>query len=563
MSKYNQKGIAHIFITLLLIAGITLSIYLVQTKTNLLPKASENQDPTNTNYNMGVLVIKYFPPDASGQNLDAAITGVNQPLSHIRTYVNDLTNQGITQISNGTKFHGYKDTTALSAINYQVVDTKEYLEALPVSANKVPWNPAMYRPDYQKILARENICDYVDNKNVKQIWLWGYHYGNIEPVEADMAMGNSAQSYWNYPGYGDVSNSEQTNDLPTCNKTYTLYNYNYGRGLGEMLEDHGHQIEAVFRFVDSTLWDKFQKPNGDTNPQVVNHCGWTHSPPNSGDWSGDRGQYDWNDKTIVKSDCEDWQPEGGGIVKDSNCNNWYEPFYNKSYVDIPCQEDLGVAFKIWWMQNIPGRNNTLTYQGKPLRNWWDFYADFDTALSLGKSLTSRPPTIAVVCSVNPLQINIGGSATWRVDAEGGVRPYDISWDGTDGLHAIGDTGQTNTATVTYTLAGTKTGLVRVKDQANGEVFKNCPSITVIGPSPSPSASSFVSPSPTSSPTPSPSPSSSPVIKPGDIDRDGDVDIFDYSLFIQDFVSRNIRSDLNGNNRVDIFDYNILVQNFGR
>ena len=34
---------------------------------------------------------------------------------------------------------------------------------------------------------------------------------------------------------------------------------------------------------------------------------------------------------------------------------------------------------VYWMQNIPGANNGLQYNGKPLRNWWAFVGDFDTA----------------------------------------------------------------------------------------------------------------------------------------------------------------------------------------
>jgi hypothetical protein len=386
MPQLNQKGIAHIFLTLLLVLGIGVGVYLVK-NTVILSSEAANGVSNNNIYNSGVLVIKYFPLDSSGQNLDVSITGVNRTLADARSYADSLTGQGITQMTNGTKFKGYKDSS-VPAITYSITSSKEYLDALPVSTNRVPWNPSVFRPNYNQILTRENICDWVDNKGVKQVWLWGYHHGNIEPVESNMAMGTSSQAFWNRGNYGDVSNSEQTNDMPICSKTYTLYNYNYGRGLGELLEDHGHQIEAVFRFVDNILWEKFQRPNGDTNTNIVNHCGWTHSPPNSGDWGGDRGQYDWNDKTIVKSDCEDWKPDGGGVVKNTNCNNWYEPFYGASYATVPCQDDTGVAFKVWWMQNIPGKANTLTYQGKLLRNWWDFYADIDASLASGKALTT-------------------------------------------------------------------------------------------------------------------------------------------------------------------------------
>jgi hypothetical protein len=40
------------------------------------------------------------------------------------------------------------------------------------------------------------------------------------------------------------------------------------------------------------------------------------------------------------------------------------------------------------MQNIPGKDNGLTYQNNPLRNWWEFIGDFDAAIAQGKSLTS-------------------------------------------------------------------------------------------------------------------------------------------------------------------------------
>ena len=55
--------------------------------------------------------------------------------------------------------------------------------------------------------------------------------------------------------------------------------------------------------------------------------------------------------------------------------------------------------------------------------------------------------------------------------------------------------------------------------------------------------------------------------PGDLDRDGDVDIDDYNTLISDFGKTGtagwIPADIDKNGRVDIFDYNILVGNFGK
>lgn len=52
---------------------------------------------------------------------------------------------------------------------------------------------------------------------------------------------------------------------------------------------------------------------------------------------------------------------------------------------------------------------------------------------------------------------------------------------------------------------------------------------------------------------------------GDLDKDGDVDIFDYNLLADNFgvtTCGNI-ADIDVNCKIDIFDYNILVENFGQ
>jgi len=51
-------------------------------------------------------------------------------------------------------------------------------------------------------------------------------------------------------------------------------------------------------------------------------------------------------------------------------------------------------------------------------------------------------------------------------------------------------------------------------------------------------------------------------KAGDFDQDGDIDIFDYNVLIQNFNTINCTVNLNGSCSIDIFDYNILIQNFG-
>ena len=77
-------------------------------------------------------------------------------------------------------------------------------------------------------------------------------------------------------------------------------------------------------------------------------------------------------------------------------------------------------------------------------------------------------------------------------------------------------------------------------------------------------SSLTSSSPAPSVTPSPTPAAS-AVKPGDIDGNNKVDIFDYNIILTNFgqTGANIPGDFDNNNRVDIFDLNTLLTNFGK
>ncbi len=93
-----------------------------------------------------------------------------------------------------------------------------------------------------------------------------------------------------------------------------------------------------------------------------------------------------------------------------------------------------------------------------------------------------------------------------------------------------------------------------------------PVLAVISPTPAPTLlpTSSPTPSPVSSHSPSPSPAAS--AKPGDIDGNNKVDIFDYNQLLTDFGAHSglaLRSDIDKNGKVDIFDYNLLLTNFGK
>jgi hypothetical protein len=263
----------------------------------------------------------------------------------------------VQALEQGSTYHGYKDPTAKPSLQYEILDMIEFLEPLPTWAkpgHQVPMT------DYNAIMKQVDVQHWVEERGVKEIWIWGYHGGVVDLWESNMAG-----------PFGDISNSDRDpHDLPVLDKTYTVYHYNYQRGPSEAVEDHIHQIEHVLNYVDGRdrtppeqwhnllFWGHFV--GSDHSHKIVQPgCGWAHYPPN-----GER-DYDWANPRYVQTDIEDWQPDGGGQKKRLNCKRW---------------NGDSLTWFIYWMQNLPGGNNGLTYRGRPLRNWWTFIGDFDTAM---------------------------------------------------------------------------------------------------------------------------------------------------------------------------------------
>jgi hypothetical protein len=292
-------------------------------------------------YAVPTLLVHYFP--VKNSRIDRDVTGdVDAPLDAIREHTTQTTQQMVRALETGSTYHGYKDPTAQPSLCYQIVDAIEFLEPLPTHRKLGHRQPMT---DYKAIMNQVDIRYWVEERGIKEVWLWGYHGGVVNIWESNMAG-----------PYGDISNSNRDpKDLPVLSKTYTVFHYNYQRGPSEAVEDHIHQIESVLRHVNHDLfWNKFVGKPG------AWRCGWAHYPPN-----GER-DYDWKNRKYVWTDIEDWHPDGTGRRKRINCRRW---------------DSDSLAWFIYWMQNLPGADNGLSYHGRPLTNWWVFFGDFDGAMA--------------------------------------------------------------------------------------------------------------------------------------------------------------------------------------
>lgn len=315
-------------------------------------------------FQVPILELKFFPLDPSG-NLDASETEITSTLPAIRTRVQTMSQDTLNALNRSTVY--VKDPSAQSSIAYSIYETREFLIPVPKTSSF-----GGTKADHIKILGELNVCNFVDNLGVKEVWIWMYHTGQVAPVESNMSMGQVSRPFWTHSTHGDISNSGGVNDLPICQKTYTVYDYNYGRGPGEAVHNRGHQLERLFGFADDYLFrNLFSRPIGQTGG-VVNGCGNTHFPVNG------QSDYDYANTLQVLTNCSDWHPDGSGSVETVNVNAWNTI------------NDPQLGWLVWWMQRMPGRGNNLVYNGRPLRNWWELMGDFDAAMALGGRTLWKP-----------------------------------------------------------------------------------------------------------------------------------------------------------------------------
>lgn len=548
MPKLNERGVVHLFVLLILLVGVLAGVYLVSSGNPLklfskaanppivfksvdgasLPNSPSGIPRTNSptfrveltstlgppvagssslltpklvfaaeqgsavsGYPLGVLVLKYFPLTSNGQNIDISVTGdIGEPYDVIKKRTDDVTNQLKISLEKASSYLGYKDPNAKPALRYTIVDTKEYKQAVPIKAK--PGRPTV--PDYNGILSSQNICDYVNNKNVKEVWLWAYQGPNKSDGQPYLGISESKMS----GPYGDISNSFRDNDMPSCGKTYRVYTFNYGRYTAEALESWGHQIEAEMDAVDRNLYrDRFQGPTYPQTVGVTGRCGSVHNPPNA------RFEYDRGNPTPQKSDCLNWNPDSMGSLSDISCQNW------GCSNDDPIANNFALNYQIWLLQNMPGQGNTKTYQGKQFRNWWDIHGDFDNVMANSRTLFISPsPSPLVIPSPSPTPTPIP-TPTPAI----GTVSYKIAADPTD-LDKISYVPyKTDPTTLIYTLKDQTPGMkfvwVEFKDNS-GRTDRRSAQIELVSVNPT------LMPAATLSPTPTLKPVATPVLTPAPI-----------------------------------------------
>ena len=316
-----------------------------------------------------VVVLKYFPVTGDGQNIDIDVTGdVDGPLADLQARVIGMTAGVANALSDGSTYRGYADSSAEPGVQYSIVDTIEIHTPVPsVPSTLNPDYPK--RADYASIMDSLSICDRVTDQHIDQVWIWAYQ----GPHQLDIS-----ESKMSGP-HGDISNSYRLDDMPHCGRTYTVYTYNYGRGTAEAIHNHGHQLEAELAAIDAHMfYDLFEGTEPHPSGIATGRCGSVHNPPNAA------FEYDWANADPNPSDCLDWDPDGLGTTTQLSCSTW--GCADHGDLDNPQRNWI-----VFWMQNLPGAGNPITFGGRQLRDWWTVHTDFDTTMESCRTLVLPCP----------------------------------------------------------------------------------------------------------------------------------------------------------------------------
>lgn len=377
-----------------------------------------------------VLALEYLPRDLvntqllsapeTGFGLDATVNG--RDISYWEQKTDESINAIIPYLNDATRFHGYKDTNSPQFLNFYVLDKKKFYDAIPrgYQLGSNPRGGINYRPNYGQILRDINICDYVDGKGVKEVWMYGYHNDSQEFLPSDKSRIVPDESRMSSK-YGDISNSlpkestiPEQYRMPVCNNSYTLYNFIIGAGsqnLGTEVHNRLHQIENMIPFAESKwppvredrpssnikgsiFWGNFSEYVQDYTKRSSyrSSCGNAHYTPNWGSLGND---YNYGITDKREFNCETWNPDPSKTTYISaGCERW------------GCNE---LGFYKWFMQNMPGYNNGIVYNGQQMRNWWEAVYDFNAFIDKGKTLYGESNYPA--CLNSNLAINLASSPT--------------------------------------------------------------------------------------------------------------------------------------------------------
>jgi hypothetical protein len=324
-------------------------------------------------------------------------------------------------IEQGSRYHNYKDSASIPSIGYRVLDYITVYESTPPGDILTGYGGGalIYNCDYDQIFNRFNVKDYIENKGVKEIWIWADGMGADIPcydpaINLTENFRGTSESNMSSPVTGDISNSYRIPDLPIYNSSYIVIHQTSHRTQSTNMEPHTHQFESMLTYINnkqdgntSLFWNDFVGKIG--------RCGWTHTPPNTEINYGYMSyiQHDTSRVKPVLSDIEDWKPDNSGVKSLVSYHNWEDKIFKwpDSVAVFADREEL--QWFMYWLQSIPGYNNKIHYGCQSeVTNWWKIIARWDSCNINNYGLYQPRPKYSIHPIVCDNYISPSGRYIW-------------------------------------------------------------------------------------------------------------------------------------------------------
>ena len=252
------------------------------------------------------------------------------------------------------------------------------------------------------MLEENNLCDRIREEQIDQIWF----FKDVAGPDGSLYDNGGFNLEHHLSSKYAIYSGAQYSGLPVlCNGERGFSVQSIDMNRNPSLEAYGHFAESLMETVQGRelFWDRWA---GKTyTPGYVGAfpswalCGNDHFPPNTS------GEYNYRDEYDISNNfCNDWHPDGTGAVQTFDCWAWQ------------CRGD---EYFVWWLQKMPGRNNGLRYQQKPLPPWQEFFADLDRTIEyylnqpvwLNPALYTLSVPTSYNASISGTQTSFAGPAT--------------------------------------------------------------------------------------------------------------------------------------------------------
>jgi hypothetical protein len=203
------------------------------------------------------------------------------------------------------------------------------------------------RVSYRHLISEYGLVDKINRHEIDEVWTIGHPYAGF--YESRMA---GPGAFW--------CNAPPLSEIQDVQRRFVIMAFNFERGVGEMLESHGHRAESimerVFRNIpeknNSNLWKRFTRYDKIAPGKA--EVGNVHFAPNS------ERDYDWGNRRKVLSRSRAWYdfPDLSASARMENCSEWGNG-------DIRLHH-------LWWFRHLPRVGGQT---GSVSNNWWEYIVD--------------------------------------------------------------------------------------------------------------------------------------------------------------------------------------------